>query len=372
MRSSLAVEPVQEGITPLPREAAAKFDGKNKFLVKFTADFNDSAGAPKYSDIGLSTFADEPQIEHGVFKEHRQEIGADQIEDAQGVIVLTPTVKPASVRGAPNLLAVARFGVGYDAVDVKACTEADVLVTITRGAVDRSVAEATVGWMIGLSHNARIKDSLVRAGQWDKRSGYMGCELRDRTLGVIGLGGIGRKTIELLRDFGMNQPLAFDPFLTEETALKYGARLVSLQTLLQQSDFVSIHCPLNEETRGLIGAAELALMKPGAYLLNTARGGIVREDALYDALKDRRIAGAAVDCFEQEPVTAAPRLAELDNVLLAPHCIAWTDELFRDIGRAACQVMVDLSLGKRPEGVINPEVFDQPGFKAKWERCLQI
>jgi len=371
MQPSFAVEPVQEGITPLPREPAAKFDGKNKFLVKFTADFNDSAGAPKYSDIGLSTFADEPQIEHGVFKEHRQEIGADQIEDAQGVIVLTPTVKPASVRGAPNLLAVARFGVGYEAVDVKACTEADVLVTITRGAVDRSVAEATVGWMIALSHSARIKDSLVRAGQWDRRSGYMGCELRDRTLGVIGLGGIGRKTIELLRDFGMNQPLALDPLLTEETALKYGARLVSLQTLLQQSDFVSIHCPLNEQTRGLIGATELALMKPGAYLLNTARGGIVREDALYDALKGRRIAGAALDCFEQEPVTSAPRLAEFDNVLLAPHCIAWTDELFRDIGRAACQVMVDLSLGKRPEGVINPEVFDQPGFKAKWERCLQ-
>jgi len=285
--------------------------------------------------------------------------------------VLTPAVTAASVGNARHLIAVARFGVGYDAVDVKACTAADVLVTITRGAVDRSVAEATVGWMIALSHNARIKDGLVRAGQWDKRSGYMGCELRDRTLGVIGLGGIGRKTLELLRDFGINQPLAFDPFLTEKAASKYGARLVDLQTLLQQSDFVSIHCPLNEQTRGLIGAVELALMKPGAYLLNTARGGIVREDALYDALKNRRIAGAALDCFEREPVTSAPRLAELDNVLLAPHCIAWTDELFRDIGRAACQVMVDLSFGKRPDGVLNPEVFDRPGFKVKWERFLQ-
>jgi phosphoglycerate dehydrogenase-like enzyme len=102
--------------------------------------------------------------------------------------------------------------------------------------------------------------------------------------------------------------------------------------------------------------------------LNTARGGIVDEDALYDALKNRRIAGAALDCFTQEPVTAPHRFAEFDNVLLAPHSIAWTDELFRDIGQAACQVMVDLSLGKKPRGVLNPELFDRPQFQKKWER----
>src|SRR5262249_44359282 len=169
----------------------------------------------------------------------------------------------------------ARFGVGYDAVDVKACTAADVLVTITTGAVDRPVAEATIGWLIALSHNLRIKDGLVRMGQWDERSKYMGRELRDRTLGGIGLGGIARKTIELLSGFSMKQPLAFDPFINEETAAKHGARLVSLEELLRQADFVSIHCPLTEKTRGLIGARELALMKPDAYLLNTARGGIV-------------------------------------------------------------------------------------------------
>ncbi|MEP6664640.1 MAG: NAD(P)-dependent oxidoreductase [Verrucomicrobiota bacterium] len=213
-----------------------------------------------------------------------------------------------------------------------------------------------------------VKDKLVRTGQWDERSKYMGRELRDRTLGVIGLGGIARKTIELLRSFGMKQPLAFDPFASEEMASKAGARLVSLEELLKQSDFISIHCPLTEKTRNLIGARELALMKPDSYLLNTARGGIVDEDALYDALKNHRIAGAALDCFAQEPVTAPSRFADLDNVLLAPHSIAWTDELFRDIGRAACQVMVDLSQGKKPGGVVNPEVFDRPGFQKKWKR----
>jgi phosphoglycerate dehydrogenase-like enzyme len=196
----------------------------------------------------------------------------------------------------------------------------------------------------------------------------MGRELRDRTLGVIGLGGIAHKTIELLRGFGMKPPLAFDPFTTDEVASKAGARLVNLEELLRQADFVSIHCPLTEKTHGLIGPQELAQMKPDAYLLNTARGGIVDEDALYDALQNHRLGGAALDCYAQEPVTTPHRFGELDNVLLAPHSIAWTDELFRDIGRAACQVMVDLSLRVKPRTAINPEVFQRPGFQAKWER----
>jgi phosphoglycerate dehydrogenase-like enzyme len=184
---------------------------------------------------------------------------------------------------------------------------------------------------------------------------------------VIGLGGIARKTIELLVGFGMKQPLAFDPFVKEESAATLGVRLVDLEELLELADFISIHCPLNEKTRGLIGKRELAMMRSDAYLLNTARGGLVEEDAVYEVLKNRRIAGAALDCFEREPVRAPHRFAELDNVLLAPHSIAWTDELFRDIGRAACQVMVDVSYKCRPHGVLNPEVFDRPGFKKKWE-----
>jgi phosphoglycerate dehydrogenase-like enzyme len=340
------------------------------FVVTLTGDFYDGTGAPKYRDLGLSVLAENPRIEQRVFQEHRKQIGADQIAGAQGVIVLTPAVTAQSVSDASRLLVIARFGVGYDAVDVKACTAADVLVTITTGAVDRPVAEATIGWMIALSHHLRIKDNLVRTGQWDERSRFMGRELRDRTLGVIGVGGIARKAIKLLEGFGMKQPLAYDPFVTDDAASKMGARLVGLEELLRQADFVSIHCPLTEGTRGLVGARELALMKPDAYLLNTARGGIVDEGALYDALKNRRIAGAALDCFEQEPVITPSRFAELDNVLLAPHSIAWTEELFRDIGRAACRVMVDLSLGRRPSGVLNPELFERTSFQSKWERFI--
>jgi phosphoglycerate dehydrogenase-like enzyme len=243
----------------------------DKFVVALTADFYDGNGAPKYRDLGLSVLAENPRIEQRVLKEHRKKIGAEQIDGANGVIVLTPAVTAESVSNADQLLVIARFGVGYDAVDVKACCARDVLVTITAGAVNRPVAEAVLGWLIALSHHFRIKDKLVRTGQWDERSRYMGRELRERTLGVIGLGGIARKTIELLAGFGMKQPLAFDPFVTEEAALKAGARLVGLDELLSQADFVSIHCPLTEKTRGLIGARELVLMKPDAYLLNTAR-----------------------------------------------------------------------------------------------------
>ena len=273
-----------------------------------------------------------------------------------------------SLSKADNLLAIGRFGVGYDSVDVDACTAADVALVTTVGAVDRPVAEATVCWMLGLTHHVRVKDLLVRESRWSERSQYMGCELRERTLGVIGLGGIGRKLVELLAGFGMRQPITFDPFLDPQAAAGMGVRLVELDELLATADFVSIHCPLNDKTRNLLGARELALMKSGAYLINTARGGIVDEDALYEVLSEGRIAGAAIDCFVGEPLTLAPRFAELENVLLAPHSIAWTVEMFRDMGRTACQAMVDWAAGRRPRGVVNTAVLERPGFQQKWAR----
>jgi len=341
---------------------------ENKFIVTMTADFFDAAGCPKYRDLGLALFDGQEHVERRVFSEHRPEIGPDQIGDAQGVIVLTPRVTAHSVSRPENLLAIGRFGVGYDSVDVAACTAADVLLFITAGAVDRPVAEAVVGWMIALAHNVRIKDSLVRTGRWDDRSRHMGSELRERTLGMIGLGGIARATVGLLQGFGMNPPLAYDPLVDPSVAQRLGVRMVGLDELLREADFVSLHCPLNSSTRDMIGARELSLMKPEAYLINAARGGIVDEDALYEALKSGRIAGAAIDCFAQEPVTSPHRFGELDNVLLAPHSIAWTNELFRDIGRMVCQGMVDLSLGRQPKGAINAEVFQRPEFQEKWQR----
>lgn len=340
------------------------------FRVALTADFYDAAGAPKFADLGLGVFNNASHITVSPFAEHRPEITPDQLAGVNGVIVLTPRVTEASLSDAANLLAIGRFGVGYDSVDVDACTAADVLAMITAGAVDRPVAEATIAWMLALTHHLIPKDRLVRTGRWDDRTRYMGSELRDRTLGVIGLGGIGRSLVSLLSGFGMRPPIAFDPVVPSSVMEQLGVRPVSLDELLQTADFVSIHCPLNDRTRGLIGRRELELMKSDAWLLNTARGGIIDEDALFDVLKSQRIAGAALDCFEGEPITSPHRFGELENVILAPHSIAWTNELFRDIGHTACQSMLALSQGHRPKGVLNPELFERESFQRKWERVI--
>ena len=305
------------------------------FQAALTADFYDQSGQPKFRDLGLDEFRNQPHVVIQPFTQHQPVIQAEQLADCHGVVVLTPKVTAQSLQQAADLLVVARFGVGYDSVDVPACTEAGVLVTITAGAVDRPVAEATIGWMIALSHHTLIKDRLVRTGQWNERTKYMGRELRERQLGVIGLGGIGRE-------------------------------------LLQASDFVSIHCPLTDQTRGLIGAAELSQMRNDAWLLNTARGGIVDEDALEAALDAGQLAGAALDCFTEEPVLQPSRFARFDNVLLAPHSVAWTDELFRDIGRMACRSLLDVSLGRRPHGLLNPDLLHQPAFRRRWSRITGV
>jgi phosphoglycerate dehydrogenase-like enzyme len=338
------------------------------FKVGLTADFYDPAGKPKFPDLGLSVFDAVPEMQYYRLDRFESQITADQLRDMQGVVVLTPAVTAETLAQAENLLAVGRFGVGYDADDVSACTAADVVAFITSGAVDHSVAEGTVAWMLALTHQVRAKDALVRTGRWDDRSKYMGCELRDRTFGAVGFGGIARATVKMLQAFQMKPPLAFDPFLDSVAAERYGVRLVGLKELLSQADFVSIHCPLTANTQGLIGHQELAMMKPGSYLINTARGGIVDEVALGEALEQGRIAGAALDCFATEPVREPHPLGRFENVIFAPHCIAWTHELFRDIGQAVCKGMVDLATGKRPHGVVNPEVFERPTFQAKWER----
>ena len=172
------------------------------FQIALTGDFQKD-GKTVYPDFDLGQLKAARGIKYSFFTEHKSEIEPEQLKDFQGVIVLTPKVTSHSLSQSQDLLAVSRFGVGYDSVDVSACTEADVVLCITAGAVDRPVAEATVGWMIALGHRMIIKDKLVRKGLWHQRSEYMGGELRDRTLGVVGLGGIGSVVIELLKGFGM-------------------------------------------------------------------------------------------------------------------------------------------------------------------------
>jgi phosphoglycerate dehydrogenase-like enzyme len=341
------------------------------FRVGFSHDFLAADGTLTYQDLGLSVLDAQPSIQYEFFPRHEPIVQVDQLGEYDAVISLAPRYTAASLRGVQRLTALLRCGVGYDFVDVDACTENDVALFITAGAVNHSVAEATLTWMLALSHRLIAKDQLLRQGRWAERVHYMGSELRGKTLGVVGLGGIGGAVIELLRGFRMNRSLAFDPYVKPGRAAEFGAEVVSLERLMSESDFISVNCPLTADTRNLIHREQIARMKPTAFLINTARGGIVDDAALFDALASKRIAGAATDVFEKEPAGREHPFAQLDNILLAPHCIAWTDELFCEMGTMACRQAVELSQGTIPGGLINREVLERPGFQHKLHQLRQ-
>ena len=329
------------------------------FKVGITRDFMAADGALTYKDMGLSILAAAEDLEYEFLKENRSPITPDMLYGYDAIISLAPAYNAESLKGVKGLKAICRFGVGYDMVDLKACSEANVIVTITKGAVNYSVAEATITWMLALCHRVFEKDKLVRSGSWAQRTQYMGSELRGRTLGVIGAGGIGGKLVEMVRAFDMKTPIAFDPYIDKTKVASLGLQLVDLPTLMKESDFISVNCPLTEETRNLIGQQELSLMKQEAYIINTARGGIINEAALVKVLTGRSIAGYATDVFSQEPPVADDPLLSLDNVIAAPHCIAWTHDLFREIGRKVCRQVVEISKGNIPEDVVNTDILDR-------------
>lgn len=337
------------------------------FDVVITRDALDAEGKLAF-DIGLGLLDAQPHMRYRFMDSFLPEATPAQLHEADGALWLIPRITRASLVGAERLVGVARLGVGYDMVDCDACTDADVAVFIVTGAVNRPVAEAIIMLMLMLGHKVMLKDRLVRGGAWQEKVRHNGSELRDRTIGSVGFGGIGSELRHLLEGFGIAQFLAYDPYLSPEQAARVGVKLVDLPTLLAASDYVTVNCPLTPETRGLIGAAELALMKPGAYLINTARGGIVDEQALYEVLVQERIGGAALDVFAVEPPPPDHPLLTLDNIIVTPHAIAWTNELFRDMGQVACNGLLRISRGELPDHIVNRAVVERPGFQAKLAR----
>ena len=335
-----------------------------KFRVGLTRDFLDDTGKLCYKDIGLKLLYDNPHVEVEFFEEYKSVVTPEQICDYDAAIVLKPRFTRETFEGVERFTVIGRFGVGYDSIDVPACTEANVILFITPEGVRYSMAESVVTFLLMLSKRAMIKDGLVRSGRWDDRSEYMGICLENRTLGLIGLGNIGRDVVRLLAPFRMNI-VTFDPYIDEEQARALDVKPVSLDVLLQESDFVSVNCPLNDETRGLIGERELNLMKSSAYLINTARGPIVDERAITKALQENWIAGAALDVFEQEPIASDNPLLKLDNVVLAPHAIGWTDEMFLGSGTWDCLGVLKVMCGEVPDSVVNRDVLEKPGLQRK-------
>jgi phosphoglycerate dehydrogenase-like enzyme len=338
------------------------------FHVGFSADFRREDGTPAFPDIGLDLLVSIPSLSYEFISEYRPEYAPSQLAGFDVLISLKPRITVQSLQGNARLCAIGRCGVGYDNVDLDACTERGISVFITPGGVVRPVAESILLMVLALSHRLLEKDRMVRQGRWAESTHRLGREPRDRVVGTIGLGNIAAEAIRLLKVLNARRFLAFDPYASQPRFAELGVELVPLEELLKNSDYVLVNCPLTPETRGLIGARQFACMKPDAVLINTARGAVVDECALIAALQAGTIAGAALDVFEREPLSADSPLVSMENVILTSHSIAWTEELFRDMGRIDCEGALAIYRGEPPNHVVNREVLSNPIFLEKLER----
>jgi phosphoglycerate dehydrogenase-like enzyme len=337
------------------------------FRVGYTADFLTPDGRVGWGDIGLSRLEGIPGLEWEFIPRHETELSPELAGDYDALAVLTPKVTASFVDNAPRLAIVARFGVGYDTVDLEACTRNGVAVTITPAGVRRAMASTAMAFMLALTHRIIEKDRITRQGEWATKLDYMGYQFTGKTVGSIGLGNIARDMFHLTDPWDVRK-IAFDPYITAPQAAAAGVDLVDLETLLRESDFVVVLCNLTDETRHLIDRERLAMMKPTAFLISIARGPIVDEQALYEALSNGTIRGAALDVFEQEPPDPNNPILQLDNVIVSPHALAWTEESAMGIGSGVLDAILDIRQGKVPQYVVNKEVVDSPKFQEKLER----
>lgn len=340
----------------------------SKFRVGLTRDILNSRGEPAFGQAALDILDRAPEIEWEFLPQVVPEIDAELAAQYDAIYVNIARV-PARAVARPDCLlrVIARHGVGYDTVDVAAMTKAGVIVTNTPTAMPRPVATTALTFILALAGKLFLKDRLTRTGRWQERMDNMGCGLTGRTLGVVGAGGIGRELLRMARAFDLKL-VASDPFANDIELGYMGARKVALETLLREADFVVVCCLLNEKTQHLIGAREFALMRPQAYFINVARGPIVDERALIDTLRGRRIAGAALDVFEQEPVDPGNPLLAMDNVIVTPHSLCWTDECFHNMASTGLRSIVDVLAGRLPEFVVDREVLKHPRVQA-WLRA---
>ena len=313
----------------------------------------------------LSALDEEPGVEWEFLASADPVLSAPLLDGFDALLHLTPTVNAESLERAERLAVLARSGVGLDAIDVAACTAAGVAVTITPGGVARPMASAAATLVFALAHRLTERNDAFHRGAWDEgRAGLVGTGLAGRVLGLIGFGRIGRELNRLLGPFDL-RTIVSTPRLAEETAREHGVERADLETLLRESDFVVVACPLTAETFHLLDERRLALMKPTAFLVNVARGAIVDQRALGRALAAGRIAGAGLDVFEQEPIDAADPLVGTPNVIAAPHSLGYTDELLASCIGGACAAILAVARGEIPPHVVNEDVLESSTFRRK-------
>jgi len=329
---------------------------QGKFRVGITRDNLRPNGKPIFDESALKIL-EQAGIEYEFLAENEPELKPETASKYDALAVMLAKVTRSTVSGAnKRLKLIARFGVGYDTVDVPALTENGVILTITPDGVRRPVATSALTFILMLAQRVLIKDRITREGRWSERLNHFGTGLSGRVLGSVGVGNIGSELFRLAAPFGMKH-LGYDPYITQESVAPLGVKLVDLDTLMRESDFLCVNCPLNAETRKMVGAKQFALMKPTAFFINTARGPIVDEKALYETLAAKRIAGAGLDVFEQEPVAPDNPLLKLDNVVVTPHHICLTDECINTIAASVFSACRDLAAGRVPKNVVNQEVL---------------
>ncbi|MBS0261707.1 MAG: 3-phosphoglycerate dehydrogenase [Planctomycetes bacterium] len=353
-----------------------------EFRLAITGDFLNEKGEDACRGLPLHLLDATNHIRYHIVRDHAPtpgdatywhkfyslEVRPEHVADLDGLIVLRPWLKRPTLEAARGkLVVVGRSGAGYDKVDVAACTACDVALFNAPFALNHPTASTALLFMLALAKKLFPQEKITRAGRWDLQAEVLGEEILGRTLGIVGLGHSGRELVRLVAPFAM-KILAYSPHADPAEAQAQGVELVGLDELLQRSDIVSVHARPRPENRKMIGAAQFALMKPTAYFVNIARGELVDEAALVDVLRERRIAGAALDVFEQEPLPASDPLIQLDNVILTPHWNASSRDVWQATGQAMVQGMLQAARGELPENIVNREVLDRPVFRAKLER----
>jgi D-3-phosphoglycerate dehydrogenase len=313
---------------PLPPEALALFDARDDIVYEAITDI---------SEANL----------------------IEKLKDAAGITVRTAKITAKVIKQSENLQIVSRYGVGYDNVDVPALSAHGIPLTVVGTANSVAVAEAAIYMMMELAKKGREHDRAVRSDDWDYRLENNAIEMWEKKLLVVGFGRIGTRLVERCRGFGMEMYVA-DPFVDDDVISAAGCTPVSdYRTVLADMDYVSLHLPLSPETENMIDRAELEAMKPSAILINTARGGIVNETALHEALKNGQIRGAGLDVLTLEPPRSDDALFALDNVVFSPHIAGVTKEAALRMGMVCVQNVLDAIDGKLDHDmVINRDVLD--------------
>ena len=302
----------------------------------------------KITDAGLDLLKAKAQIV--ISKSIAEEAILDEIHDTFGIVLRSAAkITRRILENAPNLKVISRTGAGYDNVDVQAATDHGVMVCNLPGINTVSVAEHTIAMIFSLMKSLPTMDSYVRNGEWKRRSQYISMEVEGKVLGIVGLGKIGHEVMKKAKALGLNI-IIYDPYMKGKVDAFF---IDSLDELFIKADIITIHVPNLPETAGMIDDRLLGLMKPTAYIINTSRGEVVNEDALINVLKSKKIAGAGLDVFINEPISMKNPLIGMDNVLLSPHTAALTKECGLKMTIEAVKQVIDVIEGKVPQYIVN-------------------